>query len=49
MTNTAEHYESKICGGIEKFNQLNYLRWVTRIHRSGRETPYEVLHQIAEI
>ena len=31
MTNTAEYYKSKICGKIEKLNQLNYLRWVTRI------------------
>ena len=31
MTNTAEYYESKICGKIEKLNQLNYLRWVTRM------------------
>lgn len=27
----AEYYESKICGKIEKLNQLNYHRWVTRI------------------
>ena len=32
MTTTgAEYYESKICGKIEKLNQLNYLRWVTRM------------------
>ena len=30
MTNN-EYYESKICGKIEKLNQLNYLRWVTRM------------------
>ena len=29
MANTTEHYESKICGKIEKLNQLNYLCWVT--------------------
>ena len=31
ITNIAEYYESKICGGIEKLNQLNYLRLVTRM------------------
>ena len=31
MTSTAEYYDSKICGKIEKLNQLNYLRWVTRM------------------
>ena len=31
MTNTAEYYESKICGAIEELNQLNYLCWVTRM------------------
>ena len=31
MANTTEYYESKICGKIEKLNQLNYLRWVTRM------------------
>ena len=28
---TTEYYKSKICGKIEKLNQLNYLRWVTRM------------------
>ena len=26
-----EYYESKVCGKIEKLNQLNYIRWVTRM------------------
>ena len=28
---TTEYYESKVCGKIEKLNQLNYLRWATRM------------------
>ena len=32
-TTGTEYYESKICGKIEKLNQLNYLRWVTQMHR----------------
>ena len=30
-TMSTEYFESKICGKIEKLNQLNYLRWVTRM------------------